>query len=95
MVYTVCSNLFYVQVLENIWKIRYPPFPCFLYNLENPGYVLLEVHVEPCTLMWRICQMLLTQIFSLKILWAYVIKHIKRYMAITICMGNQEFISKY
>ena len=39
-----------------------------------------------------------SNIFSQKsqsiILWAYVMKHIKRYMAITICMGNQEFISK-
>ena len=25
------------------------------------------------------------------ILWEYVVKHIKRNMAITICMGNQEF----
>ena len=35
----------YIEVLENIWKIRYPPFPWCLYSLGNARYLLLEVPI--------------------------------------------------
>ena len=35
----------YIKVLENMWKIRYPSFPWFLYSLGNARYFLLKVPI--------------------------------------------------